>query len=168
LVLWKSQKTKVRKERKMEEGLKLGLLAALAAGCMFGCVTALEGSVARVVGGINASLYEHFFAGIIAIVAVGVMFLRGNMEREATLSVLPYSIAVGILVLVSVAAIAFAVPRTGVALGNFALVFGQLLLAIIIDMVGFGGLERVPLTPQRVIGLLVMLGGIYLVLPKNG
>jgi transporter family-2 protein len=157
-----------REEIKMEAGMKIGLLAAVGAGCMFAIVTALEGGVARLVGGINASLYEHFFAGIIAIVAVGVILLRGNMDKDVTISVLPMSAIVGVLVLVSVATIAFAIPRTGVALGNFGLVFGQLLVAIVIDTVGFAGLERVPLTPQRILGLLVMAGGIYLVLPKDG
>lgn len=152
----------------MEESLKIGLLAALAAGCMFGVIVSLEGAVSKVVGGLNASILEHFFGGLIAFTAVGYLLIRKRVDWGSTISVLPMSVIVGILVFAAVATISFAIPRTGVALGNFALVFGQMLVAVVIDMVGFGALERVPLTPQRIIGLLVMAGGIYLVLPRNG
>jgi bacterial/archaeal transporter family-2 protein len=152
----------------MEESLKIGLIAALAAGCMFGIIVTLEGAVAKVVGGLNASILEHFFGGLIAFAAIGYMLIRKRVDWGATISVLPMSAIVGVLVFTAVATIAFAIPRTGVALGNFALVFGQLLVAVVIDTVGFGALTRVPLTPQRIIGLLVMAGGIYLVLPRNG
>ena len=152
----------------MEEGMKIGLFFAVAAGGMFAIITTLEGAVAKVVGGMNASLYEHFVAGIIAIVAIGIMLARGSMDKGAAISVLPMSAIVGVLVLGAVAAIAFAIPRTGVTVGNFGLVFGQLVFAIVIDTIGIGGLERVPLTPQRIIGLVVMAAGIYMVMPKNG
>ena len=70
--------------------------------------------------------------------------------------------------LIAVAAISFAVPRTGVAAGNFALVFGQLMIAALIDAIGFPGMGKIPLTPIRILGLLVMAIGIYLVLPREG
>ena len=152
----------------MEVGLKIGLLAAVASGCVFTVITTLEGAVSKVVGGINASLYEHFFAGIIAIVAIGIMLARGSMDRDAAITVIPMSAIVGVLVLGAVAAIAFAIPRTGVMVGNFALVFGQLVFAVVLDTIGVGGLDRVPLTPQRILGLVIMVAGIYLVLPKEG
>ena len=152
----------------MVDGLKVGLLAALGAGSLFGVITAIEGAVGRVVGGINSSLFEHFFAGIIAIGILATIFIRGNIDREAALSVLPLSAFGGVLVLVAVAAISFAIPRTGVAVGNFVLVFGQLLIAVIIDTNGFLGIQRIPLTPARIVGLLVMAVGIYLVLPREG
>ena len=113
-------------------------------------------------------MLEHFFSGLIAFTAVGYLLVRKQVEWQAITSVLPMSVLLGILVFVAVAAVAFAIPRTGVALGNFSLVFGQLVLAVLIDTIGFGGLERVPLSPQRVIGVLVMLAGIYLVFPRNG
>ena len=151
----------------MEAGLKLGLIVALAAGCIFGIIVTLEGAVSKVVGAINASVLEHFFGGIIAFSVVGILLIRKRVEWGAVRSVLPMSIIVGILVFAAVAAVAFAIPRTGITLGNFALVLGQLLLAVVIDTVGFGGLDRVPLSPQRIIGLLLMIAGVYMVFPKN-
>ena len=152
----------------MEASLRLGLIAALAAGCLFGIIVALEGAVSKVVGAINASVLEHFFGGSIAFIIVGILLIRGRVEFSIIRPVIPISIILGILVFAAVATVAFAIPRTGVALGNFAVVFGQLLLAVVIDTAGVGGLERVPLSPQRIIGLLVMIAGIYLVFPKHG
>ncbi len=152
----------------MEAGMRLGLIVAVAAGGMFAIIVTFEGAVARVVGGFNASVLEHLFSGTIAVVALGILLARKSVEWESIRPVIPLSIVLGFMVFAAVAMISFAVPHTGVALGNFSLVFGQLVLAVLIDTVGFGGLERVPLSPQRIIGLMVMLLGIYLVFPKNG
>ena len=73
----------------MADGLKVGLVAALAAGSLFGIITAIEGAVARVVGGVNSSLYEHFFAGIIAIVVLAVLLMRGQLALGTARSVRP-------------------------------------------------------------------------------
>ncbi len=152
----------------MEPGLKLGFVAALVAGCMFAVIIMLEGSISKVVGAINASLLEHFFGGTIAFGLIGILLIRRHVEISTVRPVIPLSAALGLLVFAAVAVTAFAIPRTGVALGNFAVVFGQLVLAVVIDTIGFGGLDKVPLSPQRILGLLVMIGGIYLVFPKHG
>lgn len=152
----------------MGDGLKVGLVTALAAGGLFGIITSIEGAVARVVGGVNSSLYEHFFAGITAIVVLTILLIRDHSALGTARSVLPLSAFGAFLVLIAVAAISFAVPRTGVAAGNFALVFGQIMIAVLIDTIGFSGMGKIPLTPMRILGLLVMAVGIYLVLPRQG
>jgi transporter family-2 protein len=156
------------KELHMEAGLRFGLIAALIAGGMFAIIVTLEGAISKVVGAINASILEHLFGGSIAFVLFGILLISRRINYGTVKPVLPMSAILGVLVFAAVAVVAFAVPRTGVALGNFAVVFGQLLLAVLIDTIGVGGLERLPLTPQRIIGLLVMIAGIYLVFPKQG
>lgn len=151
----------------MPHRLNLGVLVAAIAGGMFGLVTTFEGTVARAIGAINASLLEHLFAGFIAIPAVFVLFLRGNMTWSATRPVMPIAALSGILVLVGVAGIAFAMPRVGVTAGNMAMLFGQMTIVLLIDTIGFSGYERVPLTLPRIGGLLLMIVGIYLVLPRQ-
>ena len=152
----------------MEADLKYGLLAALMAGCMFAVIVTLEGVVSKVVGGFFASVFEHFFAGLVAFTVVGFVLVRRNINWSEITPILPLSMLLGFLVFAAVATIAYAIPRTGVALGNFVLVFGQLVLTVVIDTMGIGGLERVPLTPQRIVGLLVMVAGTYLVFYKKG
>jgi uncharacterized membrane protein YdcZ (DUF606 family) len=151
----------------MQQRINLGVFVAAIAGGVFGLVTTLEGAVARSVGAINASLLEHMFAGFIAIPAVIILFLRGNLTWNITRPILPIAALLGIFVLVAVAGIAYAMPRVGVTAGNMALLFGQIAVAVLIDTIGLLGYERVPLSLPRIMGLALMVIGIYLVLLKQ-
>ena len=151
----------------MQQRINLGVFVATIAGGVFGLVTTFEGAVARSVGAINASLLEHMFAGFIAIPAVIILFLRGNLTWNITRPILPIAALLGIFVLTAVAGIAYAIPRVGVTAGNMALLFGQIAVAVLIDTVGLLGYERVPLSLPRIVGLVLMVIGIYLVLLKQ-
>jgi transporter family-2 protein len=151
----------------MLQKMNFGVLVAAISGGAFGLVTTFEGTVARAVGAINASLLEHLFAGCIAIPAVIILFMRGNLTWESTRPILPIAALLGVLVLVAVAGVAYAMPRVGVMAGNMAMLFGQMTIAVLIDTIGFAGYEKVPLNLPRIIGLVFMLLGIYLVLPRQ-
>lgn len=152
----------------MQGRMSLGVIIGAITGGVFGVVTTIEGAVARSVGAINASLIEHFFAAFIAVPAVIFLFLRGNMTLDNTRSVLPISALAGVLVLVGVAGVAYTMPRIGVTAGNMAMLFGQMAIAVVIDLIGVGGYEKVPLTLPRILGLVLMVVGTYLVLPREG
>lgn len=151
----------------MQQRMNLGVFAAAIAGGVFGLVTTFEGTVARAVGAINASLLEHLFAGFIAIPAVIILFLRGNLSWNITRPIIPIAALLGIFVLIAVAGVAYAMPRIGVTAGNMAMLFGQMAVAVLIDTIGFSGYERVPLSLPRIIGLALMVIGIYLVTPRQ-
>ena len=151
----------------MQQRINLGVCVATIAGGVFGLVTTFEGAVARSVGAINASLLEHMFAGFIAIPAVIILFLRGNLTWNITRPILPIAALLGIFVLMAVAGIAYAMPRVGVTAGNMALLLGQIAVAVLIDTIGLLGYERVPLSLPRIVGLVLMVIGIYLVLLKQ-
>jgi len=152
----------------MQQRLNLGVIIGAISGGIFGVVTSIEGTVARSVGPINASLIEHVFAACIAIPAVIILFMRGSLTWENTRGILPQSALAGVLVLVAVAGFAYAMTRVGVAAGNMALIFGQIAIVVLIDTIGVGGYDKVPLTLPRVAGLSLMAVGVYLVLPRQG
>ena len=151
----------------MQEGMSLGLISALSAGIIFAVVSALEGFIGKNVGAVNASLLEHSVSGVIAIVLIIAVARYGNIDFEVAKNIFPQIVAGAVLVLVGVAAIAYAIPRTGVAIGNFAIVFAQILIAVVIDSVGFGGYEKIPLTLPRIMGLLLMASGLFVIMPRN-
>ena len=151
----------------MQQRMKLGVIVAAVTGGVFGGVTTVEGYISRTVGAINASLIEHVFAAMIAIPAVIFLVLRGNLTWDNTREILPISAIAGVLVLVAVAGVAYAMPRTGVAAGNMAMLFGQMAIAVIIDAVGIAGYDKVPFTLPRIAGLVLMVVGVYLVMPRN-
>ena len=151
----------------MAQRNNMGVIVAGVTGMLFGGVTAVEGYISRSVGAVNASLIEHVFAAMIAVPAVIYLFMRGTLTWEGTKSILPISAVAGVLVLVAVAGVAYAMPRIGVAAGNMAMMFGQMTVAVIIDLIGVGGYEKVPLTLPRIAGLALMIVGVYLVLPRQ-
>jgi transporter family-2 protein len=151
----------------MLQRLNLGVVVAVITGSVFGVVTAIEGNIARTVGAINASLLEHSIAGLIAIPAILFIIFSGRLEWGTAKSVLPMSAVVAVLVLIAVAGVAFAMPRIGVTTGNMLIVLGQMVIVVLIDTYGIAGYTKVPLSLPRIAGLLLMVGGIYLVLPRN-
>jgi transporter family-2 protein len=151
----------------MLQRLNLGVVVAIITGGVFGVVTALEGNIARTVGAINASLLEHSIAGLISIPAIIFIIYSGRLGWNSAKSVLPLSAVVGVLVLVAVAGVAFAMPRLGVTAGNMAIILGQMTIVILIDTFGWAGYTIIPLTLPRIAGLLLMFAGIYLVLPRE-
>lgn len=151
----------------MLQRLNLGVVVAVITGSVFGVVTAIEGNISRTVGAINASLLEHSIAGLIAIPAILFIIFSGRLEWGTAKSVLPMSAVVGVLVLIAVAGVAFAMPRIGVTTGNMLIVLGQMVIVVLIDTYGIAGYTKVPLSLPRIAGLLLMVGGIYLVLPRN-
>jgi transporter family-2 protein len=148
--------------------MTIGVLTAISAGIMFGTLTAIEGLMARSIGPVNASLVEHLAAGVLSVVALVFVISRKGLTLGEARLVLPLAAVASVLVIVAVAAIAFSLPKIGVATGNLALVFGQMAVAIAIDTFGIGGYEKIPLSPSRVLGLLLLAAGVYLVLPRNG
>jgi len=134
---------------------------------IFAVVSAIEGFIGRNVGAVNASLLEHSISGVIAVILIAAVAVRGNINWEVAKSIFPQMVMGSVLVLVGVAAIAYAIPRTGVAIGNFAIVLAQIVVAVIIDSVGLGGYERIPITIPRIIGLTLMALGLFVILPRN-
>jgi uncharacterized membrane protein YdcZ (DUF606 family) len=57
--------------------------------------------------------------------------------------------------------------RTGVATGGATLILGQLAVSVIVDTKGIGDVAPIPLTWQRLFGLLVMGPAVYLLLPRK-
>ena len=151
----------------MQQRMRLGVMVAAVTGGVFGVVTTVEGYISRSVGAINASLIEHVFAAMVAVPAVIYLFARGSLTWDNTREIMPISAIAGVLVIVAVAGVAYAMPRTGVAAGNMAMLFGQMAIAIIIDSIGIAGYDKVPFTLPRIAGLVLMIVGVYLVLPRS-
>lgn len=151
----------------MQRNTVFTLAIGILAGFGFASITAIEGGMTKIVGALNASLIENFMAGLISLVVLVVLFSTGRLSMSYFRPVLLPAGVGGGLVILSVAAIAWTISRLGVAVGNMAMLFGQLVLATFIDTLGIGGYERIPLSLPRIAGLFLMLGGMFLVLPKQ-
>jgi transporter family-2 protein len=151
----------------MLQRLNSGIGVAAITGAVFGVVTAIEGVIGRTIGAVNASLLEHAIAGLISIPAIVILLTSRRLDWEDTRSVLPLSAIVAVLVIAGVAGVAYSMPRIGVTAGNMAILFGQMGIVLLIDTFGIGGYPRIPLSIPRIAGLLLMVAGIFLVLPRD-
>ena len=55
------------------------------------------------------------------------------------------------------------VPRLGVAMTFSLIISGQMMVALVLDHFGFLGLEQRPVTIPRVLGILLITGGVILI-----
>jgi uncharacterized membrane protein YdcZ (DUF606 family) len=150
----------------MTDGYQLGLLAAFGTGIVFAFVTVFEGVLGKAMGSVNAAVMEHIFGGLISVAVFIFVLTRGAIDLQLARKFLPLAALMGLLVLVAVMGVTFSFPKIGFATGNFLLVMAQISTAVIIDAVGVGGFERIPITIWRVLGFGLMGLGVYFVLPK--
>jgi transporter family-2 protein len=119
-------------------------------------------------GDIRTGLLTNFMGGLIAGAAILFIFLReGPQTWKVPGIVLGFVAISGLLGIFIITGISFSLQRAGIAAGLATVILGQLILSMIVDTFGIGGVEAIPLSFQRILGLLVTGFGVFLLLPKN-
>ena len=111
--------------------------------------------------GTKESVFVTYGTGGV-IVAFAMLATRGGNLR-AWPAVPWYAFTAGILGLIIVSSIGYVVPRLGVARAFTLIVATQFLIAALIDHFGFFAAEIRPIDSGRLIGLFLMLTGVWLV-----
>ncbi|MFN2591967.1 MAG: DMT family transporter [Candidatus Dormibacteria bacterium] len=78
-----------------------------------------------------------------------------------------YLYAAGAFGLMVVGGLAYSVPRLGTGPAITLLVAGQMAVSLLLDQIGLLGLARMPLSPLRFLGALLLLSGVVLILRKE-
>ena len=97
-----------------------------------------------------------------AVVALIPLLIYGGGKLGQWRSLPWYTLGAGIFGLIVIAAISYMIPRIGVAASITTIVAGQLLVGTILDHFGLLGAVEKSLDPARVIGLVVVLVGVWL------
>ncbi len=146
----------------------LGAVVALATGIAIGTQSTLSSRIGSLLGNFRTGVFMNFIGGIIAgMILLVVTLVQGKAWWQISTPALLMLIAAGAIGIAIVTGISFSLQRTGVAAGLATVILGQLALSIIVDTKGIGGVAPIPLTWQRVVGLIVVAGGVYLLLPKS-
>lgn len=146
----------------------IALTIALGSGVAVGVQSTLNNWSSRIAGPISTGLLVNFAGGIISGLILLVLLLTGQMVPAATLSktgllvIIAGAIGIGI-----VGGIAFSLPRIGIAAGLAAVILGQLLVATIVDTMGWGGAGPIPLSISRIAGLVLLLLATFLLLQRR-
>ena len=102
-----------------------------------------------------------FTTGALFLLIIVLLFGKGNITAIA--SVPKWQLLGGILGVIAVTAMIVCAPQLGVGLATVCLLFGQIVLVIVIDSLGLFGVEKVPLDYNRIIGVLLVLAGVFFV-----
>lgn len=139
---------------------------ALAAAALSGALMAVQGTLnaglSKSIGLLEAAFVVHgvgtLFGGVLLILGLG----RGSFGRA--LEAPWYTYLGGILGMAIVLLVAFAIGKGGAASATTAIIVGQVTTAVIIDLFGWLGVEKVPFSLLKPLGLILMAGGAWLML----
>ena len=140
----------------------LAMLAVILAGGVTALQAPTNAKLATAVGSpINAALVS-FVVGTVAL-ALMAAIEQARPDISATRSLPWYAWVGGLYGVCFVLAAIWGVPRLGVALTVTLLVAGQLVLSLALDHFGFMDAPRQPISPGRILGVTLVLGGVLLV-----
>ena len=123
----------------------------------------INARLAQKIGGYESSLVSFAF-GALAMLMMVLAAGRGNLKGLAMASW--WELTGGLLGAYFVTMTIIAVPRLGTATVMAVIITGQLAAGTLLDHVGAFGMQRVPLTPLRGLGVLLLCCGAGLILKR--
>jgi len=153
----------------MKASVLSALVIALGSGLAIGTQSTLTNWAGRLLGPARTGLLVNFSGGVIAgIILLALSVLTTAIPAPAiTRPAVLIVAAAGALGLGIIAGIAFALPKIGIAAGLATIIFGQMLVAVVVDTQGWGGAPPIPLRLERLVGLGFLVVGAWLILPRG-
>jgi transporter family-2 protein len=142
----------------MNRSWMLTLIAACG-GVAAGLQAHFMGLLDRSIGTRESVFITYSIGGLIAV--LGMLFWRGNNLR-AWHQAPWYSFSAGVLGLIIVGTVAYTVPRVGLSRAFTAIVAAQFMIAALIDHFGLLGATARPLDASRLLGIGVLVAGVWL------
>ena len=136
------------------------ILIGLIGGAAVGIQSPITGSMGQRIGGIASSFIVHLSGMLFSLVF---LIFRGG-ENISAWSTLPwYMLISGIFGVILYQCISIVLPRLGGTLMVTLIIIGQLFVNVIVDHFGWLGVPLHPISLSRVVGILVLLAGAYLI-----
>lgn len=143
---------------------------------VFLLIAGLAGALMAVQGCLNSYLGKKlglipatFGVQLLGAITVGLLFLflskKNSLLAEIT-EIPPYYWLGGPLGVAIIYGVAVAIPKVGVGNATTGIIFCQLLTAYLIDHFGLLNQETIPFTGWKILGLLLMVGGAFLLLRR--
>jgi bacterial/archaeal transporter family-2 protein len=150
----------------MGGGTAAAVSLALVAGLAGSIQVAVMGRFGERIGSFEALAANLIFSAIVATTVL--LVLRQSLAGfgEALRSPWWYWVGGGGMGVVVVLTITVVTPRLGAAATIGLLIAGQLAMGVVIDRYGLFGVEKVPLTWPRALGVLLLAAGAVLALRK--
>ncbi len=152
----------------MKQTIWIGVASALITGVAIGIQAAFSNRGGQGIGALRTTLLTNLSSGVFAFLLAGCFWVlhlvRWQDVPRPTAWMLIGSGALGVLIVMGAA---YSLRFTGVTAGIATIILGQLAVSTFVDAIGWGGMERIPVTPQRILGLVVMGAAVLLLLPRR-
>lgn len=140
------------------ESILLILLIGLAGGVAVGLQSPMASLITQRLGVFESVFIVHIGGAIIALIPMWIYGSKLSQWRNVPW----YALGAGIFGLVVIASISYMIPRVGVAAAITSIVAGQLLVSTVLDHFGLLGAAVRAFDATRVLGLGVVLVGVWL------
>ena len=147
----------------MDRASVLWLALAVGVGMLLPLQPAINKELKGHIGSHWSAALVSFSVGTLVLVAM-VTILRPGLPSAASLAQAPWWAWLGGTIgAVFVTASIVLVPKLGVVLLVGAVVFGQMISSIAIDHFGLVGVKREPVGPLRLVGVIMLIAGVFLI-----
>lgn len=152
----------------MKPIILIGVAVALVTGIAIGGQSTLTSRIALLLGPFRTGLLMNVIGGSIAgVIGLIYWYTQRDQAVEVTRSAFGMLFMAGMLGLFVITGVGFAFTRIGVTAGFATLILGQMLVSVVVDSLGLGGIEPIPINASRVLGLLVLGVSVYLLVPRS-
>ena len=141
------------------ESILLIILIGLAGGVAVGIRSPLASMISQRLGLFESVFIVHLGGALVALIP---LLIYGGGKLGQWRSLPWYALGAGIFGLIVIGAVSYMIPRVGVAAAITTIVAGQLMVGTILDHFGLLGAVEKSLDVTRVIGLAVVLVGVWL------
>ncbi len=139
--------------------IAITILLGVAGGVAVGMQAAIAGQMSRRVGGAATSFIIHLSGAILS----GVLFMvRGGEQLQSWHKLSWYMWGAGVFGVVLYLALARTIPQLGAATALVLVIIGQLGVGVLIDHFGLFGLPIRHMDGGRVVALMLLITGGYL------
>ncbi|TAE16463.1 MAG: DMT family transporter [Bacteroidetes bacterium] len=139
----------------------LPILLALLLGGLLPIQATINGKLGKTMGSPIVAAVISFAVGMVLILLYA-MVTKTPLNLPAAKDTQWYYWLGGIIGVLYVTAIIYLVPILGAGLAFALIVAGQMCVSVWMDKMGFLGISVVPLTPQKIAGLVLILIGVFL------
>ena len=144
----------------------LAVVLTVVAGCLVGMQAPVNARLSSSVGRFQAATFS-FLVGTAALIVVTAVATHGGFSTLRNVRSVPWWALIGGLFGAVYVAVALVAVRTLGATGvTAAVITGQLVVSAVIDRFGLLGIARQPLSATRIIGLVVLAVGVFLVVRR--
>ena len=152
----------------MKTTILFGVLAALATGAAIGAQSTISSRIGAVIGPFRTGMLVNFVGGILAgLLLLGFTTFQGRSVWGIPSSVIGLLLIGSALGIAIITGVSFSLQLTGVAAGLATIILGQMTASVIIDAKGWGAGAAIPVTLPRVLGLVAIAAGVFLLLPRK-